>query len=98
MKDRSPFPPTSREAIRRQPPDEQGRLLRGDEQSGGTAGGASGTDDYDQGNTDSNIEDEEAESDNEDGVRDETPLLPLFSAAHLGSRAVLSILVPVELC
>jgi hypothetical protein len=85
MNDRSPFASPSPVVVLRQPPDERGQLLRGED------GEASGMDDNNHDNADSNNDEEDVDSDNEDGLRDETPLLPIFSAAHLGSRAALSI-------
>ena len=52
-------------------------LLDGNQNKAATSGEASGTEDEE--------EEEEFEDDNEDGVREEAPLLPIFSAAHLGS-------------
>ncbi len=82
--DRSPFNSPSPEAARQNPLNERTHLLRQNQNNavmGVETSGAEGDD-----HADSNLEDEEVESDNEDGVRDETPLLPIFSAAHLGLK------------
>jgi hypothetical protein len=82
----SPFTSPSPRPPRRDPPNECSQLLPPSANNEGTDGHLSGVQDDEASNT----EDEELESDNEDGVRDETPLLPIFSAAHLGSRTVFS--------
>lgn len=85
--DRSPFSSPSPQLLRRDPPNERSQLLRQDQNNTITDVETSALDDDDEDHTNSNLENEEFESDNEDGVRDETPLLPIFSAAHLGSKA-----------
>lgn len=83
---RSPFSSSSPEAARRDPPDERSRLLRQDQDHPTDGKSTSDTDSEDDDDADPNLANEEMESDNEDGIRDETPLLPIFSAAHLGTK------------
>lgn len=85
---RSPFSSSSPEAARQYPPDERSRLLRQDQDHPTIGKSTSNTDsdDDDDDDDDPNLGDEDMESNNEDGMRDETPLLPIFSAAHLGTK------------
>lgn len=85
--DRSRHKPSFPEVNRLNPPNERSKLLRHD-QSNVTMGVETGdTDGDDEDHADAHLVDEELESDNEDGIRDEMPLLPIFSAAHLGSES-----------
>lgn len=77
---RSPFSSPSPESTRRNPPNIRSQLLGGRPNYAITGGETSETEDDEQ-----EEENEEFEEDNEDGLRDEAPLLPIFSAAHLGS-------------
>ena len=82
-----------------------------DENNGGTDGYNTGINDYNEEDTSyindeegggggggGGEEEEEEDDDNEDGVRDEMPLLPIFSAAHLGSKAALSSFMFLQPC
>jgi len=87
---RSPFSSPSPVLIRRHPPHERTQLL-GDDQTNGPGNkntSSAGSDDEDH--TDLDLDHEDFESGNEDGVREEAPLLPIFSAAHLGSNMSIS--------
>jgi hypothetical protein len=85
---RSPFSSPSPEAARRDAPNERSQLLRREQSNTITDTEIGRTHDDDRGHTGSAVEDGGHESANEDGVEDETPLLPIFSAAHLGLIAV----------
>jgi hypothetical protein len=81
---RSPFASPSPDLARqRAPPNERSQLLQ-NPNNAVTSGETSESDGEDEEHPDSNYQDEEVDDENEDGVRDETPLLPIFSAAHLG--------------
>jgi hypothetical protein len=70
---------------RRHPPHERTQLLRPHQIDGPADEETSSTGSDHEDHAGLNPDDDESESGNEDGVRDETPLLPIFSAAHLGS-------------
>ena len=81
----SPFSSPLPEVSQQGPPDERSPLLEA---------GTSGTDGDGEDQAVPNAAAHEFDTENEDGVRDETPLLPIFSAAHLGLK--LSIQIPCQ--
>jgi hypothetical protein len=70
---------------RRHPPHERTQLLDQDQINAPGNKNTSSTGSDNEDHTDLDLDNEEFESGNEDGVREEAPLLPIFSAAHLGS-------------
>ncbi len=84
--ERSPFSSPSPEVIRQGPANERTRLLRSNQNPATRNAETSEIAGDDAVRADLTSDEEEAESDNEDGLRDETPLLPIFSAAHLGDK------------
>lgn len=84
--ERSPFSSPSPQAIRQGPPTERSRLLRPNQNNATRGAERSETDDDYADDADVSLDEEEAEAGNEDGHRSETPLLPIFSAAHLGPK------------
>jgi hypothetical protein len=89
---RSPFSSPSPAVTRRHPPHERTQLLSQDQANAPGIQNTSRTDSDEEDHTDHDLDDEEFESGNEDGVREEAPLLPIFSAAHLGSNLFLQVL------
>lgn len=81
--ERSPFASSSPVATRRDRRNERSPLIRRNRHTATTYAETSGDEEH---HSDSTHEDEEQPNDDEDGVRDETPLLPIFSAAHLGPK------------
>jgi hypothetical protein len=95
---RSPFSSPSPQPTRWDSLDERSHLLRRDPHNTIREVEARGIERGDRDQIDFQGEEEEeheeqGESDDEDGLRDDAPLLPIFSAAHLGSQSVLSSLV-----
>jgi hypothetical protein len=90
---RSPFasPFTSPEATRHNLPNERRRVAADFDDSATSGEGEPGDDinDEEDQETDASEEDQEEEQEDvaegEDGMDDTTPLLPIFSAAHLGT-------------
>ena len=90
--DRSPFSSpftSSPEAIRRSQANERRRPAADyDTSDNENASGSEDEEEQDEEDEDEDDEDEEEEEEeeDEDGAGEITPLLPIFSAAHLGSR------------
>lgn len=94
---RSPFSSPSPQAPRWDSLNERSHLLPRDQHTTIREVEARGIQRGDEVQTDGHLDDEEGESGDEDGVRDDTPLLPIFSAAHLGSESVQSNLVSCDI-
>ena len=83
----SPLARSSRPSIRLDNSDERTRLLEANHSPQDLAGHASRIRENDE-ESNNSIDDDPLELDDEDGPQEAAPLLPIFSAAHLGSDAV----------